>query len=191
MDRWREAIGYRMAQTAAVTVTALSAPLLDAYLRRREDLRRLLAARAGAGEAEDLVQDLYLKVVALENQEAILDPDAFLFRLAYNLAADRRRGAQRRVARDDRWRQETTTLVAGVPVADAPAADVVAAARQEVSRMLAVVDGLPPRAREVFRLHKLDGLTYAEVAQRLRISVSAVEQHMHRALSELVRRRLR
>jgi len=45
---------------------------------------------------------------------------------------------------------------------------------------------LPVRTRQAFRLHKLEDLTHAEVAQRMGISKSAVEKHIMRALRRLL-----
>lgn len=54
--------------------------------------------------------------------------------------------------------------------------------KQTLARLLNVVTCLPPRCREAFVLHKFDGLTYVEVAERMGISVGQVEKHMMRAL---------
>lgn len=44
---------------------------------------------------------------------------------------------------------------------------------------------LPPKCREVFELHKYNGLTYAEIAQTLGISEKTVEGHMLKAIKKL------
>ena len=163
-------------------------PLREAYLRRRDDLRRLLVARLrDPVEAEDLLQDLYLKLFLFRDPRSLADPDAYLFRIAYNLAADRRRGTDRRRIREDRWVRETCTGAEGVQLAGEPPLDAALESRQELRRLLAAVDRLPSRAREVFRLHKLQERSYAEIARKLNISVSAVEKHMSRALADLAR----
>lgn len=46
----------------------------------------------------------------------------------------------------------------------------------------ASVDALPPRTREVFKLHRIDGLQYKEIAERLDISVRTVEWHIAEAI---------
>jgi RNA polymerase sigma-70 factor (ECF subfamily) len=45
------------------------------------------------------------------------------------------------------------------------------------------LDGLPPKARSAFLLSQLDGLTYPEIAQRLEVSLSSVQQYMVRAMT--------
>ena len=163
-------------------------PLIAAYLRRQLEVRRLFSARSGDGaEAEDVAQELYLKIAAVRDPDTIVDPDAYVFRLAYNLASDRRRAATRRRARENRWGAEGASFCDGAPVALAPAADDAVSARQELAVLFKTLERLPARSREVFRLHKLDGLAHADVARRLNVSVSAVEKHMIRALAELAK----
>ncbi len=48
-----------------------------------------------------------------------------------------------------------------------------------------IIDSLPPRCKEVFSLSRKEGLHNEEIAQRLGITVKAVEKQMTRALKEL------
>jgi RNA polymerase sigma factor (sigma-70 family) len=66
------------------------------------------------------------------------------------------------------------------PAASEPEA--VLASNQSVEALLATIELLPLRCREAFMLHKFDGLSHAEVAQRMGISRKMVEQHMALAL---------
>jgi RNA polymerase sigma-70 factor (ECF subfamily) len=57
--------------------------------------------------------------------------------------------------------------------------------------MLAVrraLDELSPQCRRIFVLHKFDGLSHKEIAERVNISRSTVEKHMHTALKHLIER---
>jgi RNA polymerase sigma-70 factor (ECF subfamily) len=56
-----------------------------------------------------------------------------------------------------------------------------------LAKVLKAVEALPPQCRRVFRLHKFDGLSHAEVAEKLGISRSAVEKHISAALKSLTR----
>ena len=64
-----------------------------------------------------------------------------------------------------------------------PSAEDVLAQRQRVRLLAEVIDELPPRQREVFLMHKFDGLSHAEIAEKLGISRSMVEKHVMRALA--------
>lgn len=161
-------------------------PLLAAYLGRRANLVRFLAARAGSiAVAEDLVQELYLKVAGRDRAGEVGNPVALLYRMALNLMLDRARGEARSAARDTAWRQVARTAVGGVDIADEPPADEAAASAQRLRQLVAAVQDLPPQAGRAFRLHKLEGLSHAETARAMGLSVKAVEKHVSAALKVL------
>lgn len=142
------------------------------------ELSRFLTHHVGCRElAADLLHELFLRL--LSNKQATADirhQRGFLFRCARNLATE--------AATSSRWRR--------TPAGDEPAEveddqdincpERHAEDKQALDRLLTVVMRLPPRCRDAFILHKFDGLTYAEVAERMGISVGSVEKHMARAL---------
>ncbi len=88
--------------------------LLDAYLSRRDDLVRFFAARLRSMvAAEDLVQDLYIRVANLGPGERVENPSAYLYRLASNLMLDRLRSDRRSVSRDGAWLHTQRTEMGG------------------------------------------------------------------------------
>ena len=160
--------------------------MLDAYLARQEELRRYFRARLSqAAEVDDLMQDLYLKVAAVPADEEIRSPGAYLYRLASNVMLDRLRRNRRAVARDTDWRRLYHVTTPLEDAADLPSAETAAAARQHLRRVVEALDALPPMTRQIFRLHKFDGLSHAETAARVGISRSSVEKHMMEALRHL------
>jgi RNA polymerase sigma factor (sigma-70 family) len=169
-------------------------PLLALYLERRANLVRFLAGRAGSvAAAEDLVQELYLKLAARDRGpgrggQEIGNPTALLYRMALNLMLDRARGEIRSTARDTAWRQVARSEIGGVDIADEPPADEAAASAQRLRRLIAAVQDLPPQAGRAFRLHKLEGLSQAETARAMGLSVKAVEKHVSAALKALTAR---
>jgi RNA polymerase sigma-70 factor (ECF subfamily) len=56
---------------------------------------------------------------------------------------------------------------------------------QRLQRVMAAIEAMPPRRREVFLLHRVDELTYAQIARRLNVTIKAVEKHMHLAMRQL------
>uniref|UniRef100_UPI00374DA9BD sigma factor n=1 Tax=Phenylobacterium sp. TaxID=1871053 RepID=UPI00374DA9BD len=122
-------------------------PLLAAYLERRANLVRFLAARAGSlAVAEDLAQELYLKIAGRDPRDEVGNPTALLYRMALNLMLDRARGEARSAARDTAWRQVARTEVGGVDIAEEPPADEAAASAQRLRLLVAAVQDLPPQA---------------------------------------------
>lgn len=163
--------------------------LLTVYLEKRANLVRFFAARLGSTAlAEDLAQDLYLKVAALEPGEPIQSPSAMLFRMGSNLMLDRLRKERRTVVRDDAWIRAIRTSIGGEDVVDESPADKALAARQRLAQLIQALGELPPRMRRAFQLHKLDGLSQSDTARAMGISISAVEKHISGALKALLAR---
>lgn len=163
--------------------------LLSLYAEKRANLVRFFAARLNSrAEAEDLVQDIYLRLTAMDADRAVDNPSALLHRIGSNLMLDRLRSQKRSGARDHDWREANTTVLAGQEVADEPTADQVVEARQRLRALVEAVDDLPEKTRHAFQLHKLEGLSHAETARRMGISTSTVEKHISSALKTLTRR---
>jgi RNA polymerase sigma-70 factor (ECF subfamily) len=166
--------------------TAGRAALIETYLARREDLLRFFALRLKSpAAAEDLVQEIYLRLARVEADAPIDNPAGYLYRLGSNLMLEQLRGQRRSAARAEAWTETHTVKLGAASLADEPPADDALAARQRLAAVIAVVRELPPRTQEVFRLHKLEGLSHAETAARLGVSKSAVEKHMIAALKRL------
>jgi RNA polymerase sigma-70 factor (ECF subfamily) len=164
-------------------------PVLALYFERRANLVRFYAARTGSqAAAEDLAQELYLKLDARDVDAAAENPGALLYRIALNLMLDRARGETRAAARDAAWRRASHHSLGGEDVADEPPADEAAASRQRLRQLVEAVADLPPQMQRAFRLHKLEGLSHAETAQAMGISVKSVEKHVSGALKALTAR---
>jgi RNA polymerase sigma-70 factor (ECF subfamily) len=157
-------------------------------MARRANLVRFFAARAGARAAEDLVQELYLKLAARPDGVDAENATAFLYRAATNLMLDRARGERRTAARDAAWSETAHTRLGADEIADEPAADDAVASRQRLRQLVAAVEELPPQMQRAFRLHKLSGLSHAQTAQAMGLSVKSVEKHVSAALKALTAR---
>lgn len=166
-----------------------SPSLLETFIQRQAELKRYFTARVGETEAEDLVQETYLKVAAITDESDIRNYGAYLYRLGNNVMVDRLRQHRASVARDDEWRR-TTRLIApsGEEVLDAVPVDQALVARDRLRHVCDALEELPDTVRATFRRHKFDGLSYAEVAEEFGVSRSLVEKHMMRALKHLIAR---
>ena len=139
--------------------------------------------------AEDLLQDLYLKLSTVEAGAAdVKAPAALLYRMAANLLVDHVRSTQRSSRRSAEWRLETRTAIGGEEVAGEPAADEVVVAKERVRQLAEAVAQLPPQMGRAFRLHKLEGLSQAQTAQAMGVSTKMVEQHIQAAIRNLAQR---
>jgi RNA polymerase sigma-70 factor (ECF subfamily) len=163
--------------------------LIEAYLDRRADLVRFFTLRLRSdAAAEDLVQEIYVRLARVADDAPIENAAAYLYRLGSNLMLEQIRGQRRSTARDTAWGETQTMSLGQEQVADEAAADDAVAARQRLAAVVRAVGELPPRTQDVFRLHKLEGLSHAETAARLGISKSAVEKHMIAVLKHLALR---
>jgi RNA polymerase sigma-70 factor (ECF subfamily) len=163
--------------------------LLDAYLSKRDDLVRFFAARLRSiAAAEDLVQDLYVRVASLDTDEPVENPSAYLYRLASNLMLDRLRSDRRSGARDSAWLQTQRLELGGEAVSDEPSAEQNVAGRQSLAQLTRAITELPPKTRRAFQLHKLEGLTQEETARVLGVSRKTVEKQISSALQRLLAR---
>jgi len=141
-----------------------------------ERLRRFVRARvANRHDAEDVIQDAYLRVLRYSAEHEIANPEHLLFSAARNLAVDNQR---RKAARE---RNVAECAVFTDRSGHLPPVDDVVDVWQRLSSVEAAIELLPPRCRNVFLLHRIDGMSYSEISKRLGISVSAVEKHMARA----------
>lgn len=168
--------------TSAKTVAESSDPATFAALSRRLRpplIRFFMRRTTSRSDAEELVQDLFLRLLRRADLLTLDNVDGYVFEAAANIARDKGRYDQ---ARGGGRHVDIATVTAG---SDEPSAERVVEGRQRLTRTLAVLDTLSPRARTIVMLRRFENLTYVEIGERLGISVSAVEKHMVRAMSAL------
>lgn len=159
---------------------------MNAYLGMREVLLRFLTARLGdAAAADDIYQELFVRLKSGALPTDIANPRGYIFRTAYNLANEYVRTRRRQGARDIAWTDATTQKVGPDAVADTAAADDAVAAKERLDQVMAALGSLPDKAREVFTLRRVQELSHREIAHRLGISTKTVEKHMTTALKHL------
>ena len=148
-----------------------------AYVEQRRQLRGI-ARRAGSADVDDVVQDAFVKVIELSHRQDVRTLDRLLAYVARCVAIDRlRRRSSKLALISDRSEKE------GADVAADP--ERLTISSQRLQRVLTVIDEMPPRRRQVFLLHRVDEMSYVQIAKSLGISVKAVEKHIHLALVQL------
>ena len=143
--------------------------------------RHLRRTGAPSSEIDDLVAEALTRAYAAADWARIDHGRSYLFAIARNLILDAAR-RNKVVAFDAFADLGALNLPDGQPSPEAAVT-----ARDELRVLQAAVDRLPPRAREVFLLRRIDNLSLVEVADRLGLSVSTVEKHLTRAMAELTR----
>ena len=149
--------------------------LQQVFLAQRASLARLLTARLGsADDAEDALQDMWLKLDQLTDRP-VAQPAAFLFRVAANMATDRRLSAGRRGARDQAWLDVQTEAD------ELPDAERALLAREQLRKVEAAMTDMPDRMRIALVMFRFEDQPQRAIAERLGISVSGVEKLLQRA----------
>lgn len=148
-------------------------------------LRSISRRISSREEALDLVHEIFLRIARIRASRPLnLDrPEAYLSRMATNLLRDLARTAARQ--QSDR---HVTVDEQSLPGADQQKH---LEARDMLRRMEAAMLKLRPITREIFMAHRLDGLSYAEIADRTGLSVKGVEKHMSKAIAQITRARRR
>ena len=145
-------------------------------------LRRYFRRRAGAAEAEDLVQEVFIRLVARTRGEAVEDVERYLFRIANNVLISRHRHDTALVRRAD------DAALEPLDKADEISPERALIGKQALSALALAVQDLPPRTREAFVYHRFEEMTYAAIAERMSISASGVEKHIQRAMEHILTR---
>lgn len=154
--------------------------LLEAYYEYQEDLIRFLSRRLKCGfAARDMVQELYLRLLKIQNPAGIENRKAYLFRIASNLATDHIRVEARRAELLRECRGVLTRSENKVTP------ERVALARWELKLYQKAVQELPPLSRRIFYLNRFEGKSQRAIAEEVGVSVTTVEKHIRRALDHL------
>jgi len=157
------------------------------YIEQRVNLCRFAAARLrDQATAEDVVQDVWIKIEGAKSLENIENPIGYLFTVTGRLCLDLIRQKKRRTDREEKWTDETTTKVQGIATSQEESAETRILRAERIAKVQNAIAKLPPKARRAFELHRMNEMSHKEVAAELGIAVSTVEKHIIRAMRELV-----
>jgi RNA polymerase sigma-70 factor (ECF subfamily) len=143
---------------------------------RHRLLKRLIRHGTSYHDAEDAIQQAFERLCRAQKAKPIHDPAAFLTDLLAKV-------------RIDRWRAERPHREALVaePLEDlelidlAPNPEECAEACQRLEYLETCFNELNARTRQIYLLHRVNGLSYSQIAAALELSVSAIEKHIARA----------
>lgn len=143
------------------------------YREHASPLRRFIRARVRSeSDAEDVLQEVFVRLCRRGDTASMDSPTAVLFVTAFRLALNvlrRRRNSPidprvdaARMEVDGGERSPEGTLIA----------------REEIEALAGAFAGLPGQCRKVLGLRALEGLSYDDMAERLGLSVSTLEKHV-------------
>lgn len=143
-------------------------------------LRRYLAARmrSAAPDIQDLTQEVYLRLLRIDNHETIRNPQAYLFTIASHVL---HQYALRRAA------QPTTIEIADEAFEPQDLADTDPATQIEIEqryeKLGQALEQLSPRAYATLLMHRRDGIPLEEIAAQFGVSYSMVKKYLAKALT--------
>jgi RNA polymerase sigma factor (sigma-70 family) len=150
---------------------------MDGLLKlRRLLINRLIRRGSSRHDAEDAIQQAFVRLYAQQKKAPIYNTSAFLVDLVGKVRIERWRRARlhQKVFVEDPLESLSLPDLS-------PSPDEYLQADQRLARIKARLEQLSPRTQQVFFLHRLEGLSYSQIAAAVGISVSAVEKHIARA----------
>jgi len=148
------------------TINWLTVHLLPFEAELRLRLRRVCA---GAADVDDVIQEVYCKVMQMDDVTHVNDPRGYIVQMAKNLVTDRLR-------RDAVVHIEVMSNLGDLDVWDnSPGPEQTAFGRAELRWVMGLIGKLPDRCRAVFRARRIYGLSQKETADSLGVTEKAVE----------------
>jgi RNA polymerase sigma factor (sigma-70 family) len=137
-------------------------------------LQKITRRTRGRDDAEDLLHAAFIRLERYRAKYSVKNPAAFLVQTAVNIGID--------THRHDRFRGDLAGDSELLEMADeGPSPDEVVDGRARLDRLNSGLARLTPRTREIFLMHRLDGVKYREIALRVGLTQSAVEKHIAKA----------
>jgi RNA polymerase sigma factor (sigma-70 family) len=154
--------------------------LVEWFRRWRTPLRRFLASRNAVRPADfdDVAQEVFLRLLRYDAAQIVEHPQAYLFKMAANVAAEWSIRSSNRLAHEPHW---LTSLAAEDRPDEALDCET---AQLEIKRAL---NTLSPRERTILKLYFEEGLSQADIARHLGISFRIVRRDFEKSYGKLRR----
>lgn len=164
-----------------IPATRLDEALLATYAKEFGPvlLRNFMRRGAQKATAEDLAQNVFVRLAQRASGEDIENPQAYLMQAASSVWNDHLR---------KRYRRSHTDHVEYEEFKHAPEAfhaERVLEGVEALQRIVDALDELPERTGQIYALCRIEGMKRREVAKRLGISVSAVDKHLITATAHM------
>ena len=158
----------------------------ELYLAHRGELLDYASKIIGdRSQAEDIVQEAYLRFGSAASQQVMSEPLSYLFRVVRNLSLDMRRRTVRDLGRLTAY-GEDHRLPDGLP-----SPEVTVAGRQELRLLRMAMAELPEQQRVALEMHRFSGHTIREIAAHLDVSVGTAYSLLKQSLDHCRRRLFR
>lgn len=147
-------------------------------LANRDRIVRFLQVRGADDAAEDLFQDLWMRLTE-RGTGPIAEPLAYAMRAANNLMLDRYRSARQGALRDAAWNETIST--------ETPSAERSLVSREQLALVEQAIAATGDRAARVFRRFRVDGVQQREIAAENGVSLSTVEADLRKVYAAIAK----
>jgi RNA polymerase sigma factor (sigma-70 family) len=152
--------------------------LAEWFRQWRVPLRKFLTGNGAipAADLEDVAQEVFLRLMRYDRTELIEHPQAYLYKMASNVAAEWAIRWRYSRPHDPRW-------LSGLLASDQPEQN--CARREAEHEILRAINLLSPRERAVLKLQFAEGLCHAEIAERLGATQRSVKRMLSKSYEKL------
>ncbi|MCF5167802.1 sigma-70 family RNA polymerase sigma factor [Pseudomonas canadensis] len=129
-----------------------------------------------ACDAADVAHDTFVRILGGRHAAQIVEPRDYLATIARGLVIDR----YRRHAIEQAYKQTLAERPEAIAISEEDKAIII----ETLVAVDKALSALGERARRIFMLSQIEGLTYQQIADQLQVSLTTVKKHMIRALTE-------
>jgi RNA polymerase sigma-70 factor (ECF subfamily) len=146
------------------------------YREHHDALVALLQCRLGSrSDAQEIAQEVYVKLLTMTDLERVESPRAFLFRMAINQSVD--------YLRKRAVRANVPPPPAGENLHATPLPEQHLWAGQQWKNVQAALRELPAKTSQAFVMHVLEGRDFSAIAEGMKLSERMVRYHVSRAMA--------
>lgn len=145
-------------------------------LANRDRIVRFLEVRGAGSSAEDLFQDLWMRLTD-RRTGPIADPLPYIMRAANNLMLDRYRSTRQSELRDKAWGEASATQI--------PSTETSLISREQLALVETAITATGERPARIFRRFRVDGQNQRDIAREMGVSLSTVEADLRKVYAAL------
>ena len=158
--------------------------IASVFVKLQSLIGKSVAGIAPPKEVEDIVQETYVRACQAKKQDMNNMPQAFLFKIARNLALDYVRRAETRLSVSGSESLDEEAYRYLTPLTDETLDQVIM--NEEFENLCEAVRNLPTQQRRTFVMKKVYGYSQREIAVQLEISEKTVERHIGLAMKKCI-----
>lgn len=175
-NRQKMAFQSKQPMTSSHDRTDAAQGIEGVLLANRDRIVRFLQVRGAGDAAEDLFQDLWMRLTD-RPMGPVADPLPYVMRAANNLMLDRYRSARQNALRDQAWGETAAS--------HAPSAETALISREQLALVEAAITGTGERPARIFRRFRVDGTSQRDIASEIGVSLSTVEADLRKVYAAL------